>query len=194
MNYVQFIINYKSNFIIKNSSASLNPSLIPSLNPSLNETPLARSHPKISPVKCVNGTVKTVNAIHGRGGVISLKYSPAPPFSNPIGSLFCRISQCLLSMAEICRSRLSIFLLLPSFRYSRLIVFVSLHMNPIPIFLFSLLFVDCSSKLVQSNGWQGDVSHTSRSVQSSFLVIGGRFSSMRCNYHPARNCPTMAIQ
>ena len=75
MNYVQFIINYKSNFIIKNGSASLNPSLIPSLNPSLNETPLARSHPKISPVKCVNGTVKTVNAIHGRGGVISLKFS-----------------------------------------------------------------------------------------------------------------------
>ena len=73
MNFVQFIINYKSNFIIKNSSASLNPSLILSLNPSLNETPLAQSHPKISPVKCVNRTVKTVNAIHGRGGVISLK-------------------------------------------------------------------------------------------------------------------------
>ena len=73
MNYLQFVINYKSNFIIRNGSASLNPSLIPSLNPSLNETPLAWSHPKISPVKCVNGTVKTVNAIHGRGGVISLK-------------------------------------------------------------------------------------------------------------------------
>ena len=42
----------KSNFIIKNGSASLNPSL----NPSLDETPVARSHPKISPVKCVNGT------------------------------------------------------------------------------------------------------------------------------------------
>ena len=68
MSYLQFIINYKSNFIIKNGSASLNPSLIPSVIPSLNET---RSHPKISPVKCVNGTVKTVNAIHGRGGVKS---------------------------------------------------------------------------------------------------------------------------
>ena len=33
MSYLQFIINYKSNFIIKNSSASLNPSLIPSVIP-----------------------------------------------------------------------------------------------------------------------------------------------------------------
>ena len=39
MSYLQFIINHKSNFIIKNGSASLNPSLIPSVIPSLNETP-----------------------------------------------------------------------------------------------------------------------------------------------------------
>ena len=57
---VYYIMIYYLQFIIKNGSVNL--------NPSLNETPGARSHPKISPVKTVNAI-----AIHGRGGVISLK-------------------------------------------------------------------------------------------------------------------------
>jgi len=90
-------------------------------------------------------------------------------------------------MAEIWTSLLSFFPLLPSFRYLRLIVFASHFMSPIPTFLFSILFGSCSSEPVQSNGWLGDNSHASRSVQSSFLVIGRKFGSTRCTCHPAKN-------
>jgi len=93
-------------------------------------------------------------------------------FLQPHGFLFCGILQCLLSMAEILMSHLSFFLLLPSFRYLRLIVFISHFMSPIPICLFSVLFGSCSLEPVQSNGWLGDNYHALRSVQSSFLVIG----------------------
>src|SRR5258706_13782308 len=117
----------------------------------------------------------------------SIRHLPVPPFSNPIGSLFCRISLCSLSMEGILTGHLGFFQHLPGFGYSRLIVFISHFMGPIPICLFSLLFGSCTSEPVQSSGWLGDTFHAWRSVQSSFLVIGQQFSSMRSNFHPARN-------
>src|SRR5258706_4706789 len=115
-------------------------------------------------------------------------------FSNHIGSLFCRISQRSLSMAEMFMIHLSFFLLLPRFGYSRPTVFVSHYMVPIPASLYSLLFGSCGSGPCRSNGWPGDNFHALRSVQSSFLVIGGQFSSVGCNFHPAGNLHIMAIQ
>ena len=82
------------------------------------------------------------------------------------------------------------FELLPtftSFRYSRLITFLSHYTSSISICHSSVLFRSCDLEPPRSNGWPGDGSHPLRIVQFSFLDIGRQFSSARWNCHPARN-------
>ena len=124
----------------------------------------------------------------------SIPHLPAPTSSNLIGSLFWKISLCLLSMAEVFMSHLVFSLPLPSFRYLRLIIFLSRSMSLMRIFHSVVHFRSCRSGPPLCNGWLGENSHALRSVQSYFLTVGRQYSSMECNWHPAGNWPIMVIQ